>query len=73
MTVWEATRDRLSRRLFTTTDALAGYTWDADGARHLLRRMSAAMHDEVEHLEALAERPAPGRRRTAVALAVGQR
>lgn len=52
--------------------ARAGRAWDADGARHLLHR-TAAMHDDVQHLEALAERPAPGGRRTDVALAVDQR
>jgi hypothetical protein len=55
------------------TSARAGCARGADSARHLLRRTGAAMHDEVEHLEVLAERPAPGGRRTGVSLAVDQR
>ena len=46
-------RDRLSRQLFEATEGVAAYDWDADGIRTLLRRFSAAMADEVDHLEAL--------------------
>jgi flavin-dependent dehydrogenase len=50
---YQATRDRLSLRLFTATDAIASQSWtDADiGA--LLLEVSAAMADEVDLLAAL--------------------
>jgi len=50
---YEDLRDRLSRQLFEATEGVAAYDWDADGIRALLRRFSAAMADEVDHLEAL--------------------
>ena len=46
-------RERLSRQLFEVTEGVAAYDWDADGIRNLLRRLSAAMGDEVDHLDAL--------------------
>ncbi|MDR7251381.1 flavin-dependent dehydrogenase [Nocardioides sp. BE266] len=51
---YEATRDRLSRQLFETTERVAAYDWDGPGIRSLLLRLSAAMGEEVEHLEQLA-------------------
>lgn len=51
---YEQTRDRLSRRLFDTTERVAAHDWDAPGIRTLLLRLSRAMADEVEHLEQLA-------------------
>ena len=48
---YQETRDRLSRELFEVTEGVAAYDWDADGIRTLLRRFSAAMGDEVDHLE----------------------
>ncbi len=51
---YQRTRDRLARDLVTTTEQVAAYDWDAAGIRTLLHRVSAAMADEVEHLEALA-------------------
>lgn len=54
LAAYQRTRDRLSRDLVTTTEQVAGYAWDAAGIRTLLHRLSAAMADEVEHLEALA-------------------
>jgi hypothetical protein len=33
---------------------VAAYDWDGPGIRALLHRLSAAMSDEVEHLESLA-------------------
>ena len=51
---YQEVRDRLSRQLFDTTERVAAYDWDADGIRSLLHRLSAAMGDEVEHLESLA-------------------
>ena len=53
---YQETRDRLSRELFEVTERVAAYDWDAAGIRSLLRRFSAAMGDEVEHLEQLAPR-----------------
>jgi 2-polyprenyl-6-methoxyphenol hydroxylase-like FAD-dependent oxidoreductase len=50
---YQATRDRLSARLFDTTDAIAGYGWDADAINSLLLQLSSAMTDEVEALAAL--------------------
>lgn len=47
-------RDQLSRRLFRVTDEIAAYDWDGQGVQPLLRRLSGAMTDEVEHLEARA-------------------
>ncbi|WP_374455585.1 NAD(P)/FAD-dependent oxidoreductase [Nocardioides sp.] len=51
---YQQTRERLSRRLLDTTERVAAYDWDAPGIRTLLLRLSAAMADEVEHLESLA-------------------
>jgi 2-polyprenyl-6-methoxyphenol hydroxylase-like FAD-dependent oxidoreductase len=50
MTAYQATRDRLSRRLFEATDAVASFDWDLDEIRVLLRAVNAAMSDEVDHL-----------------------
>ncbi|KQV67804.1 hypothetical protein ASC64_11375 [Nocardioides sp. Root122] len=51
---YQRVRDRLSRDLVATTERVATYDWDATGIRSLLHRLSAAMAEEVEHLEALA-------------------
>ena len=53
---YQRTRDRLSARLFEVTEAVAGYDWDTERIRRLLRQVSAAMSDEVEHLQALPDR-----------------
>ena len=53
---YEATRDRLSRALYDVTESVCRYDWDAEEIRALLRRVSSAMSDEVDHLSA---RPAP--------------
>ena len=50
---YQDTRDRLSRELFEVTERVAAYDWDPPGIRSLLRRFSAAMAGEVEHLEHL--------------------
>ena len=50
---YQRTRDRLSSRLLDVTEAVAGYDWDNERIRGLLRQVSAAMSDEVEHLQAL--------------------
>jgi flavin-dependent dehydrogenase len=48
---YQATRDRLSHRLFEATEAVAAYDWDVPQVQRLLRQVSASMSDEVEHLE----------------------
>jgi 2-polyprenyl-6-methoxyphenol hydroxylase-like FAD-dependent oxidoreductase len=53
---YQATRDRLSRRLFEATEAVASYDWNLHDVRPLLRQVSSAMSDEVDHLSALPER-----------------
>ncbi len=53
---YQRTRDRLSSRLLDVTEAVAGYAWDDERIRVLLRQVSAAMSDEVEHLQALPDR-----------------
>jgi flavin-dependent dehydrogenase len=47
------TRQRLSRELAEVTERVAAYDWDPSGIRALLRRFSAAMGEEVEHLASL--------------------
>ncbi len=53
---YQRTRDLLSHRLFDVTEAVAGYAWSNEQVRRLLRQVSAAMTDEVEHLQALPDR-----------------
>lgn len=48
---YQATRDRLSNRLFAATEAVAAYDWDSDTVRQLVREVSGAMGDEVALLE----------------------
>lgn len=59
-------RDRLSHALFGVSHRLAEFDTDLDRVRRLLREASAAMTDEVEHLEALPARPASPRRGASV-------
>ena len=47
---YEATRDRLSAHLFQVSDEIAAYDWDITEVPGLMRRVSAAMTDEVEYL-----------------------
>ena len=54
MAAYQETRDRLSRALWSATEEVAGYGWDAARARTLMRAVSASMSDEVDHL---AQRP----------------
>jgi 2-polyprenyl-6-methoxyphenol hydroxylase-like FAD-dependent oxidoreductase len=56
LAAYERTRDRLSRQMFDATEAVAAYDWDLDRARQLLRWVSSAMRDEVDHLQALPHR-----------------
>jgi len=54
---YEATRDRLSNALYDVTEAVCRYDWTAEQIRALLRRVSSAMSDEVDHLTARQARP----------------
>lgn len=56
MPAYERTRDRLSRDMFDATEAVAGYDWTLAEVRHLLRKVSSAMGDEVDHLQSLPQR-----------------
>jgi 2-polyprenyl-6-methoxyphenol hydroxylase-like FAD-dependent oxidoreductase len=53
---YEHTRDRLSDEMFNVTEAVAAYNWELDRVRHLLREVSSAMGDEVDHLQSLPQR-----------------
>jgi 2-polyprenyl-6-methoxyphenol hydroxylase-like FAD-dependent oxidoreductase len=53
LAAYQATRDRLSERLFAVTDAIASFAWDLDEIRRLLLQLSDAMSDEVSWLRAL--------------------
>jgi flavin-dependent dehydrogenase len=52
---YQAIRDRLSLPLFTLTDAIAAYSWDAAQVGALLRQLSAVMGDEVDAVRALGD------------------
>jgi len=39
--------------MINVTEAVAGYDWNLDRVRHLLREVSSAMGAEVDHLQAL--------------------
>jgi flavin-dependent dehydrogenase len=54
---YQQVRDRLSSALFEVTEAVAAYDWDAETIPTLLRGVSAAMSDEVDHLMARPNRP----------------
>jgi flavin-dependent dehydrogenase len=56
---YQATRDRLSRRLLEATEEVAGYAWDTERVQALLRQVSSAMSDEVEYLQARNDRRGP--------------
>ncbi|WP_203231000.1 NAD(P)/FAD-dependent oxidoreductase [Nocardioides caldifontis] len=50
---YEGTRLALSAQLFAATEAIAGYDWDQPRIEALLRWVSSAMSDEVNHLAGL--------------------
>jgi flavin-dependent dehydrogenase len=50
---YQATRERLSTRLYEATEAVASYTWNLDEIRLLLRQVSSATNDEVDHVQSL--------------------
>jgi flavin-dependent dehydrogenase len=53
---YEVTRDRLSRALYDVTESVCRYDWSGAQVRALLRRVSSAMSDELDHLS---PRPLP--------------
>jgi flavin-dependent dehydrogenase len=53
LAAYQATRDRLSLRLFATTDAIASFAWDLDQIPSLLIQLSEDMSDEVTWLNEL--------------------
>jgi flavin-dependent dehydrogenase len=53
LATYQTTRDRLSERLFATTDAIASFGWDLDQIPMLLRQLSEAMSEEVTWLSEL--------------------
>lgn len=60
---YAATRDHLSRRLLAATERVAAYDWCAEEVQGLIRQVSSAMSDEVNHLRSpaeLLERPGSG-------------
>lgn len=57
---YQDSRDRLSRDLFDVTESVCRYDWDGDRIRMLLRRVSSAMSDEMDHLSARLQ-PQPDR------------
>jgi flavin-dependent dehydrogenase len=52
---YQEARDRLSHSLVEVTESVCRYDWDADLIRALLRRVSAAMSDEMDYLSARAQ------------------
>jgi hypothetical protein len=60
LATYERTRDSLSSQLFTVTEAVAGFDWNLDRLRPLLREVNSAMAAEVDHLQALRERRPSG-------------
>ena len=66
---YERRRDALSGPLFAASDEIAAYDWRGSEVQPLLRRLSAAMTDEVELLETLPRPVAAGPRTADVAVA----
>jgi flavin-dependent dehydrogenase len=60
---YQDVRDRLSAPMVVATDEIAGYDWDLDRIRVLLRNLASAMTDEVELLAGLATGPSERLRR----------
>jgi 2-polyprenyl-6-methoxyphenol hydroxylase-like FAD-dependent oxidoreductase len=50
---YQSTRNQLSDSLFTVTDSIASFTWDATQVGALLLQLSASMTEEVETLASL--------------------
>jgi flavin-dependent dehydrogenase len=56
LATYEAIRDRLSRALYEVTESVCRYDWDGPQIRTLMRRVSSAMSDEVDHLPRVSRR-----------------
>ena len=56
---YQDTRDRVSKALADVTESVSRYDWDDHRIRTLLRGVSAAMSDEMDHLSARSTGPAP--------------
>jgi flavin-dependent dehydrogenase len=54
LATYQATRDRMSERLFSITHTIASFEWDLDQIPVLLRELSDSMRDEVRLLTELA-------------------
>jgi 2-polyprenyl-6-methoxyphenol hydroxylase-like FAD-dependent oxidoreductase len=52
MAAYQKTRDRLSKALVEVTESVSRYDWDGERIRTLLRAVSSAMSDEMDHLSA---------------------
>ena len=48
----------MRRALADVTESVCRYDWDGDRIRTLLRRVSSAMSDELDHLSARSALPA---------------
>ena len=70
---YQRRRDALSAQLFQVSDEIAAYDWDSTQVQPLLRRVSAAMIDEVELLESLPADPLTGGAETRVEVRPGAR
>jgi flavin-dependent dehydrogenase len=57
LATYQKRRDALSAELFRASDQFAAYDWDGGRVQPLLRRVNAAMADEVELLESLPTGP----------------
>ena len=53
LTGYQATRDRLSARLFAVSEAIAAHTWTGDEIKGLLRELADSANDEVTELASL--------------------
>src|SRR4051794_3830173 len=52
MATYQRTRDGLSKALVDVTESVSRYDWDDERIRTLLRAVSSAMSDEMDHLSA---------------------
>jgi flavin-dependent dehydrogenase len=59
MSRYQSSRDRLSADLFAATEEVASYDWDDARLEPLLRRVSAAMSDEVDFVASLPDHGVP--------------
>jgi flavin-dependent dehydrogenase len=60
LAMYQDVRDGLSRSLVEVTESVSRYDWDNERIRTLLRRVSSAMSDEMDHLSARSRPYPPG-------------